>query len=165
MHSASCCSKLCILCNKTCYRQVHQGCGPFGVDCILFSPKGWRAPTQEEDNTGHKVFVWNMWSHLQTVKRLHPSKHICLQKELIQFYYQLTIKRMDAKETHCHTMHWKTKKAIVSWVIALVKDQAQPETPLCTFCNTPSLSWQYVKSKDIVSAVKSSSVVTRTHWI
>jgi len=44
--------------------------------------------------------------------------------------------------------------AVVSWVIALVKDKAKLETPLCAFWDAPSLSWQYVRSKDMVSAVQ-----------
>jgi len=45
-------------------------------------------------------------------------------------------------------------RAVVSRVIALVRDKAKPETPLCAFREAPSLSWQYVRSKDMVSAVQ-----------
>ena len=45
-------------------------------------------------------------------------------------------------------------KALVARVRDLVSDKAKPETLLCAFRETPAGSWRFIRSKDIVDAVK-----------
>jgi len=54
-------------------------------------------------------------------------------------------------------------KALVARVIDLVNDKAKPETLLCAFREVPSGSWKFVRSKDIVDAVKKAVPLEGEH--
>jgi len=71
----------------------------------------------------------------------------------------------NQKNGHCgdtifyHALEDKTNpccpvKALIMWVIDLVCDKGKPKTLLCAFWDVPASSWQFICSKDIISAVK-----------
>ena len=54
-------------------------------------------------------------------------------------------------------------RALVERTLDLLKDGASPETIICAYRESPTLAWRYVRSNDIVDAVKNALSATRTN--